>query len=415
MSYLCCFSKRRTTGLEPEHQLWPINDIPDIAKKGNKTDIQPTDRDFLALQWRRSVTRRCSRLDASNRELLLELSEKDDLHSSIWYLDQEYKDRGLAIGIKHLEPTLQSINSFSDALTCLSQSGPKVTQILWGSFLLLIKLALRHQEILDKITQMLAYITSAMPRFDSYLDLYPTTQLRRALYAIHNDLIEFCLSSAEFLNRNLLANILRLTWSAVDKEFEKIKQNLQTHKEEFEAEAQLANVQATKKWQDEIQEKISQDGSGRAYSRTSSSVHAMANALQLYQVDRPDSLRSVALLGMGGVGKTQLALEYAYRFKMNYSHLFWIKSETEIELRQSLTELVKCLGLTGGGESEEKDLVLAQKWLESSSAPWLLIFDNVQHNSLLKRYWPRSTFGNVIMTLKKSPDSIATVSIPIKP
>lgn len=139
MSYLCCFSKRRTTGLEPEHQLWPINDIPDIAKKGNKTDIQPTDRDFLALQWRRSVTRRCSRLDASNRELLLELSEKDDLHSSIWYLDQEYKDRGLAIGIKHLEPTLQSINSFSDALTCLSQSGPKVTQILWGSFLLLIK------------------------------------------------------------------------------------------------------------------------------------------------------------------------------------------------------------------------------------------------------------------------------------
>lgn len=53
---------------------------------------------------------------------------------------------------------------------------------------------------------MLAYITSAMPRFDSYLDLYPTTQLRRALYAIHNDLIEFCLSSAEFLNRNLLGN-----------------------------------------------------------------------------------------------------------------------------------------------------------------------------------------------------------------
>ncbi|KAF4763213.1 hypothetical protein HAV15_001536 [Penicillium sp. str.  len=128
----------------------------------------------------------------------------------------------------------------------------------------------------------------------------------------------------------------------------------------------------------------------------------MANALQLYQVDRPDSLRSVALLGMGGVGKTQLALEYAYRFKMNYSHLFWIKSETEIELRQSLTELVKCLGLTGGGESEE-NLVLAQKWLEKQLCSMALIFDNVQHNSLLKRYWPRSTFGNVIMTLKKSP------------
>jgi hypothetical protein len=48
----------------------------------------------------------------------------------------------------------------------------------------------------------------AMPRFDSYLDLYPTTQLRRALYAIHDDLIEFCLACAEFLNRNVLGNPL---------------------------------------------------------------------------------------------------------------------------------------------------------------------------------------------------------------
>jgi hypothetical protein len=83
----------------------------------------------------------------------------------------------------------------------------------------------------------------------------------------------------------------------------------------------------------------------------------------------------VALFGMGGVGKTQIALEYAYRFRGNYSHLLWIKSEMEIELRQFLTELVRCLSLIGGGESEEKDVILARQWLEGScpSPPIILI------------------------------------------
>lgn len=49
---------------------------------------------------------------------------------------------------------------------------------------------------------MLDQLTKAMPRFQAYLDILPTVQLRRALRDIYDDFIEFCLSTADFLSRN---------------------------------------------------------------------------------------------------------------------------------------------------------------------------------------------------------------------
>jgi hypothetical protein len=261
---------------------------------------------------------------------------------------------------------------------------------------------------------MLDHLTAAMPRFETYLDLYPTPQLRRAMRAIYDDFIDFCLSSADFLSRTALgtlgstssssqgvrsgvaycfllwviANLLRLSWSSVDKDFDKIKQRLHTHKEDFEAEAQLANVKATKKWQDGIQAKLAKTSSEYSSSRASSvsrlvstlpfprnlmftgrddTLQEISSVLQLPQADQTQAMRTVTLWGMGGVGKTQIALEYAYRFRNAYTHMFWIKSETEVELRQSMTSLVQGLGLPQGGETEQKDIDLARRWLETAS------------------------------------------------
>ncbi|POR34399.1 Pfs domain-containing protein [Tolypocladium paradoxum] len=274
---------------------------------------------------------------------------------------------------------------------------------------------------------MLDHLTGAMPRFESYLDLYPTPQLRRAMRAIYDDFIEFCLSR----------NILRLPWSSVDKHFDKISQGLQNHTADFQAEAQLANVKATKKWQDDILERLSKNSSHSGYSSDPSLsrlvstlpfprnlvftgrhdiLEEISRILQLPQADQSEILRSVTLYGMGGVGKTQIALEYAYRFRGAYSHMFWIKSETEVELRQSLTSLIEGLGLNQGGENEQRDVDRARKWLETSDGRWLLVFDNVQQVSILRRYWPRGAKGNVIITSQRpSFDEFTTKNIRIRP
>ncbi|KAF4991480.1 hypothetical protein FGRMN_7791 [Fusarium graminum] len=375
-----------------------------------------------AVQWRRGIRRHFGKLNTKKAQLLLELCDNDDLPSTIAYLDSEYSRQGLVSGVKTLEPTLASIESFSQALTCIAQAGPESVQLLWGSILFLVKVTMRHREVLDKITQMLDQLTRAMPRFETCLDLHPTIQLRRAMHSIYDDFIDFCLSSAEFLTHSMIGNVIRLSFSSVDKDFDKISQSLQEHTDDFRAEAELANMRANKKWQDDILVKLSQSSSSDYDTDHSAVGHLVSTlpfprnlmftgrddilkdineSLQLPQANESDSLRSVTLYGMGGVGKTQIALEYAYRFKGSYTHLIWIKSETEVELRQSLTAVVKALGLRQGGESEQKDVDLAKKWLETTSSRWLAVFDNVQHVSTLHPYWPRCSKGNVIITSQR--------------
>lgn len=53
--------------------------------------------------------------------------------------------------------------------------------------------------------------------------------------------------------------------------------------------------------------------------------------------EQPKStLRTAGLYGLGGVGKTQLALEFAYRHTHGFDAIFWIKAETEAKIRESI-------------------------------------------------------------------------------
>jgi hypothetical protein len=69
--------------------------------------------------------------------------------------------------------------------------------------------------------------------------------------------------------------------------------------------------------------------------------HFRANALQdlrdfLQPGDLPSSLRSASIHGLGGIGKTQLALEFAYRHTALYDAIFWIKADNKSKIRESI-------------------------------------------------------------------------------
>lgn len=57
--------------------------------------------------------------------------------------------------------------------------------------------------------------------------------------------------------------------------------------------------------------------------------------------------RTLLLSGMGGIGKTQLALEYAYNRLDQYAAVFWLRSETMRDLTESCLGIVQSLGLVG--------------------------------------------------------------------
>jgi tetratricopeptide (TPR) repeat protein len=107
-----------------------------------------------------------------------------------------------------------------------------------------------------------------------------------------------------------------------------------------------------------------------------------------------------ALSGLGGVGKTQLALEYAYRYGLEYHAVFWIAAETEKLIVTSVLRIAEVLQLPGHNDKNQQRVVAAvQRWL-STHQKWLLIWDNVEDLDLLNRFLPASRYGAVLLTTR---------------
>lgn len=110
--------------------------------------------------------------------------------------------------------------------------------------------------------------------------------------------------------------------------------------------------------------------------------------------------QSSALHGLGGVGKTQIALEYAYRRALEYSAVFWIIAETEERIIASFSRIAEALQLPGQDDKNQQWVVtLVQHWL-STHNHWLLIWDNMEDLELLDRFLPSFRSGAILITTR---------------
>jgi tetratricopeptide (TPR) repeat protein len=104
------------------------------------------------------------------------------------------------------------------------------------------------------------------------------------------------------------------------------------------------------------------------------------------------------LHGMGGVGKTQLVIEYIYRHIDEYDIVWWIAAEQTSSVLASLSELGVRLGLS----TTEDRVVTARTVLDhlaSTDLSWLLVYDNADDPTTLTPYVP-ATGGHVILTTR---------------
>jgi hypothetical protein len=110
-----------------------------------------------------------------------------------------------------------------------------------------------------------------------------------------------------------------------------------------------------------------------------------------------------ALHGLGGVGKTQVALEYCYRFAPDYDVVWWVPAEQIAEARSALTALAPHLGIVPGDDAGETlRAVLDALRRGHPFRRWLLVFDNADDVEEVQMLLPHGTLphdsGHVIIT-----------------
>ncbi len=87
-----------------------------------------------------------------------------------------------------------------------------------------------------------------------------------------------------------------------------------------------------------------------------------------------------AISGLGGIGKTQLVIEYAYRYCQEYQSVLWVRADSTEALNSSYLELAILLNLPEKDAQEQEVTIQAVKtWLEMNGA-WLLILDNLDES-----------------------------------
>ncbi|KAH0536621.1 hypothetical protein FGG08_006515 [Glutinoglossum americanum] len=133
--------------------------------------------------------------------------------------------------------------------------------------------------------------------------------------------------------------------------------------------------------------------------------------------------RRVAITGIGGVGKSRIAIEYCYKYRNSHpkAQVFWVHSSNSARFEEAYKDIARELTLPGLDDPDTNTLQLVYKWLsDDASGPWLLVLDNAddmeaffgsgphtsshqseyQPTAALVNYLPRSSNGSIIITTR---------------
>ncbi|WP_254897905.1 FxSxx-COOH system tetratricopeptide repeat protein [Kitasatospora sp. NA04385] len=104
------------------------------------------------------------------------------------------------------------------------------------------------------------------------------------------------------------------------------------------------------------------------------------------------------LYGLGGVGKTQVALEYAHRYMSHYDLVWWIDAEQSENVVVDLADLAGRLGLRVGDNVSEAAQAARDALRQGiPTSNWLLIFDNADEPGEIRRFFPDGP-GHILVT-----------------
>jgi len=134
---------------------------------------------------------------------------------------------------------------------------------------------------------------------------------------------------------------------------------------------------------------------------------------QLFHDQRAALTQAAALSGLGGIGKTQVAIEYAYRYRDEYTAVFWARANSRETLMADYVAIARLLLLPGSDTEDQMQVVTTVKrWLREHEG-WLLMLDNADGLSLVPDFLPREGKGHLVLTTRAQATGKLASSMPV--
>ncbi|CAG2222178.1 unnamed protein product [Mytilus edulis] len=134
--------------------------------------------------------------------------------------------------------------------------------------------------------------------------------------------------------------------------------------------------------------------------------------IQSHFMKNKDEQFTFVICGLGGCGKTTVALEYSWKFQDFYQGgVFWMSAESNETLETSVSILA--IDINTSGKTSKETLFRTLKWIASLPNQWLLVVDNVDAEEisgntkdLLLGTWKRNTKGHILITSRREPRQV---------
>ncbi|KAG8533100.1 uncharacterized protein KY384_001883 [Bacidia gigantensis] len=343
----------------------------------------------------------------------LQVNTLEDLQKSLHELVDEFKLRNSFV--ERLNPTFDHLTSFTQAITSASQYNP-VACLVWGGIQAVV------------------------------LDLYV-------------DYVGFCVTAAQYFKRGPAVNFLTNFFSGKSHfNIKQSKANIRRHVKTFKRAAELAHRERVRRQHLEVQKKLGDNfvelpsqfaPSSSDMSKITFPVSTVGmnrnwtftgrdeDLIKVHDVlieRRPSGTKSgdsiqpdksgndsgpacCVLTGIGGVGKTQTALEYTYRYRDKYDAIFWLEAEDKWTLTAKYAQISDALGLLDqhtfekdGHRRQTLGIEKAREWLQSTGVinalkekRWLLVFDNAEDINDVDPYLPleSNSRGSILITTQR--------------
>ena len=126
-------------------------------------------------------------------------------------------------------------------------------------------------------------------------------------------------------------------------------------------------------------------------------------------------IQSLAISGLGGIGKTQTADEYIYRYEHAYRYILWVTAATAETIQSDFTSIATRLKIPSYDPQDQRTVVPAlQQWL-TKERDWLLVLDNADDLPMVRSFLPPkpNPGGHMLLTTRARATGAIAQSIEI--